>query len=54
MLWIVPKPFPDTGAYNLEKKTKKTHVYKYRHEDEPVGLKMITVFRDATKELCLR
>jgi hypothetical protein len=33
----------------LEKKKEKiTPVSKYQHEDEPVGLVLIMVFRDAT------
>jgi hypothetical protein len=31
-----------------EKKRKEMPVSKYRHESEPVGLVLITVFRDAT------
>ena len=33
---------------------KITPVSKYRHEGEPIGLVLITVFRDATKDLCFR
>ena len=32
----------------LQRKEKITPISKYRHEDEPVGLGLITVFRDAT------
>ena len=32
---------------SYEVKEKMTSVYKYRHEYEPVGLTLITVFRDA-------
>ena len=39
----------------LERKEKKIMpIYKYRHEDEPVDLVLITVFRDAAWVLCLR
>ena len=37
----------------MKRKENNTPVSKSRREDEPVGLKLITVFRDATKVLCL-
>ena len=35
---------------NKKKQKKKTHVSKYWHECEPIGLLLIIVFHDATRE----
>jgi hypothetical protein len=35
-------------VHKERKKRKFTPVYKYRHEGEPVGLVLITVFHDAS------